>query len=162
MAERLARAATKRRKGAPGQVADRALDAGRARASSRRSTRIPGRKDLARRSRRRSRPLPRRADRGRLAARGRADGPHLAGPLVVSKEGDHERATYNVKTGFRPDPTLVHPSLGAIVCHQTKRQRRDSRGTSRSCPASGPPAAVFSAISTTPSRRTIPAVRFPM
>jgi uncharacterized protein (DUF1501 family) len=38
---------------------------------------------------------------------------------VVSKEGDHERATYNVKTGFRPDPTLVHPSLGAIICHQT-------------------------------------------
>jgi uncharacterized protein (DUF1501 family) len=37
---------------------------------------------------------------------------------VVSKEGDHERATYNVKTGFRPDPTLVHPSLGAIICHQ--------------------------------------------
>jgi uncharacterized protein (DUF1501 family) len=37
---------------------------------------------------------------------------------IVSKEGDHERATYNVKTGFRPDPTLVHPSLGAIVCHQ--------------------------------------------
>ncbi|MCI0359645.1 MAG: DUF1501 domain-containing protein [Planctomycetaceae bacterium] len=39
---------------------------------------------------------------------------------VVSKEGDHERAAYNIKTGFRPDPTLVHPSLGAIVCHQTK------------------------------------------
>ncbi len=38
---------------------------------------------------------------------------------VVSKEGDHERATYNVKTGFRPDPTLIHPSLGAIICHQT-------------------------------------------
>ena len=37
---------------------------------------------------------------------------------LVSKEGDHERATYNVKTGYRPDPTLVHPSLGAIVCHQ--------------------------------------------
>jgi hypothetical protein len=37
---------------------------------------------------------------------------------LVSKEGDHERATYNVKTGFRPDPTLIHPSLGAIVCHQ--------------------------------------------
>jgi hypothetical protein len=36
----------------------------------------------------------------------------------VSKEGDHERATYNVKTGFRPDPTLVHPALGAVVCHQ--------------------------------------------
>ncbi len=37
---------------------------------------------------------------------------------VVSKEGDHERATYNMKTGFRPDPTLAHPSLGAIICHQ--------------------------------------------
>lgn len=39
---------------------------------------------------------------------------------LVSKEGDHERATYNVKTGFRPDPTLVHPSLGAILCHQLR------------------------------------------
>jgi uncharacterized protein (DUF1501 family) len=39
---------------------------------------------------------------------------------LVSKEGDHERAAYNIKTGFRPDPTLIHPSLGAIVCHQTK------------------------------------------
>jgi uncharacterized protein (DUF1501 family) len=39
---------------------------------------------------------------------------------VVSKEGDHERAAYNIKTGYRPDPTLVHPSLGAIVCHQTR------------------------------------------
>jgi uncharacterized protein (DUF1501 family) len=38
---------------------------------------------------------------------------------VVSKEGDHERATYYVKNGYRPDPTLVHPSLGAILCHQT-------------------------------------------
>ncbi len=37
---------------------------------------------------------------------------------VMSKEGDHERATYNMKTGFRPDPTLVHPSLGAIMVHQ--------------------------------------------
>jgi uncharacterized protein (DUF1501 family) len=37
---------------------------------------------------------------------------------LVSKEGDHERATHNVKTGYRPDPTLVHPSLGATICHQ--------------------------------------------
>src|SRR5437773_709500 len=28
------------------------------------------------------------------------------------------RAAQNLKTGFRPDPTLVHPSLGAVVCHQ--------------------------------------------
>lgn len=38
---------------------------------------------------------------------------------VVSQEGDHERATYHVKTGWRPDPTVVHPSIGAIVCHQS-------------------------------------------
>lgn len=37
---------------------------------------------------------------------------------VTSQEGDHERATYNAKTGFRPDPTLVHPSIGAVVCYQ--------------------------------------------
>ena len=37
---------------------------------------------------------------------------------MVSKEGDHERATYNVKTGYRPDPTLIHPSIGAVLCHE--------------------------------------------
>ncbi len=39
---------------------------------------------------------------------------------VISKEGDHERATYHVKTGWRPDPTVVHPSIGSIVCHQSE------------------------------------------
>ncbi|MEO1524868.1 MAG: DUF1501 domain-containing protein [Planctomycetota bacterium] len=37
---------------------------------------------------------------------------------VTTKEGDHERAIYNVKTGYRPDPTLVHPAIGSILCHQ--------------------------------------------
>src|SRR5262249_13107284 len=37
---------------------------------------------------------------------------------MVSKEGDHERGTYTMKTGVRPDPTVVHPSIGAIVCHE--------------------------------------------
>jgi hypothetical protein len=37
---------------------------------------------------------------------------------VVSKEGDHERGTYTMKTGFRPDPTVIHPSIGAICCHE--------------------------------------------
>ncbi|MGY8767411.1 MAG: DUF1501 domain-containing protein [Pirellulales bacterium] len=37
---------------------------------------------------------------------------------TLSKEGDHERAAYNMKTGYRPDPTLIHPSIGAIVCHE--------------------------------------------
>ncbi|MCF6314271.1 MAG: DUF1501 domain-containing protein [Verrucomicrobiales bacterium] len=37
---------------------------------------------------------------------------------VTSKEGDHERAFYNIKTGYRPNPTVVHPSIGSILCHQ--------------------------------------------
>jgi hypothetical protein len=37
---------------------------------------------------------------------------------LVSKEGDHERGTYLVKTGYRPDPTLVHPSIGAVLTHE--------------------------------------------
>ena len=38
---------------------------------------------------------------------------------VTGKEGDHERAVYNVRTGYRPDPTLVHPSVGSVLCHAT-------------------------------------------
>lgn len=37
---------------------------------------------------------------------------------MMSKEGDHERGTYLLKTGYRPDPTLRHPTLGAIVEHE--------------------------------------------
>jgi uncharacterized protein (DUF1501 family) len=37
---------------------------------------------------------------------------------MVSKEGDHERGTYLMKTGYRPDPTVEHPSIGAICCHE--------------------------------------------
>jgi hypothetical protein len=37
---------------------------------------------------------------------------------LVSKEGDHERGTYLVKTGYRPNPTAVHPAIGAICCHE--------------------------------------------
>ncbi len=37
---------------------------------------------------------------------------------LVSKEGDHERGTYFVKTGYRPDPTLVRPAVGAVLVHE--------------------------------------------
>ncbi|MCA9216710.1 MAG: DUF1501 domain-containing protein [Planctomycetales bacterium] len=37
---------------------------------------------------------------------------------AVSREGDHERAVYNIKTGFRPDPSLRHPAIGSVLCHQ--------------------------------------------
>src|SRR4051812_41410327 len=37
---------------------------------------------------------------------------------MISKEGDHERGTYLMKTGYRPDTTVEHPSIGAICCHE--------------------------------------------
>jgi hypothetical protein len=52
--------------------------------------------------------LPRTAERMHLVSLVRS---------MTSKEGDHERATYNIKTGYRPDPTLIHPSIGSILCH---------------------------------------------
>jgi hypothetical protein len=39
---------------------------------------------------------------------------------MVSKEGDHERATSYIKNGFRPQPTVVYPSLGSVICHQLR------------------------------------------
>ena len=52
--------------------------------------------------------LPRVAEKMHLATLVRS---------MVSKEGDHERATINLKTGWRPQPTLIHPSIGAILAH---------------------------------------------
>jgi len=37
---------------------------------------------------------------------------------LKSREGDHERATYYAKTGYRPNPTVIHPSLGAVACSE--------------------------------------------
>ncbi len=42
---------------------------------------------------------------------------------VTSKEGDHERALYNIKTGYRPDPTLIHPAIGSIICHELNTEQ---------------------------------------
>ncbi len=44
---------------------------------------------------------------------------------VVSKEADHERAVYNMKTGYRPSPTVVHPSIGAVICHELDDENKD-------------------------------------
>jgi len=37
---------------------------------------------------------------------------------LTSKEGDHERAIYHLKTGYRLDATLKHPAIGSLICHQ--------------------------------------------
>ncbi len=42
---------------------------------------------------------------------------------MTSQEGDHERASYNMKTGWRPNPTVVHPSIGAVVNHELPNPR---------------------------------------
>lgn len=44
---------------------------------------------------------------------------------VVSKEADHERAVYNMKTGYRPNPTVTHPSIGAVICHELEDSEVD-------------------------------------
>ncbi|MBA3314760.1 MAG: DUF1501 domain-containing protein [Planctomycetota bacterium] len=37
---------------------------------------------------------------------------------LVSKEGDHERGTYHLRTGYRPDPSVRHPSIGSMLVHE--------------------------------------------
>ena len=37
---------------------------------------------------------------------------------VTNGEGDHGRATYNVLTGYKMAPQLVHPSLGSVIAHE--------------------------------------------
>ena len=37
---------------------------------------------------------------------------------LTSEEGDHERGSFFVKTGYRLDPTLTYPALGAIAASQ--------------------------------------------
>jgi uncharacterized protein (DUF1501 family) len=37
---------------------------------------------------------------------------------VVSKEGDHARGQYHLRTGFRPEPSVFHPTLGAIAAKE--------------------------------------------
>lgn len=42
---------------------------------------------------------------------------------MVSQEGDHERGAYFLKTGYRPDPTTIHPSLGALLTKERPSER---------------------------------------
>ncbi len=36
-----------------------------------------------------------------------------------SKEGNHDRGTYMMHTGYAPNPTVVHPSFGSICSYET-------------------------------------------
>jgi hypothetical protein len=35
-----------------------------------------------------------------------------------SKEGNHERGTYMMHTGYAPNPTVVHPSFGSVLSYE--------------------------------------------
>jgi hypothetical protein len=44
---------------------------------------------------------------------------------MLTKEGDHERGTYLMRTGYRPNPTVVHPALGAICAAELPEDRAE-------------------------------------
>lgn len=44
---------------------------------------------------------------------------------MMTREADHERGTYYVHTGYKPDPTMKHPSLGSIVAYELGQSRTD-------------------------------------
>jgi hypothetical protein len=44
---------------------------------------------------------------------------------MTSKEGNHDRARYLVHTGYAPQPTVVHPSLGAMLSKEKGRENAE-------------------------------------
>ena len=44
---------------------------------------------------------------------------------MSTREADHMRGTYYMHTGFKPNPTVVHPSLGSVVSYELGRKRKD-------------------------------------
>ncbi len=42
-----------------------------------------------------------------------------------SKEGNHDRGTYMMHTGYAPNPTVVHPSFGSICSYELGHKRGD-------------------------------------
>ena len=74
---------------------------------------------------------------------------------MVSKEGDHERGTYLMKSGYRPDATVEHPSIGAICCHELPAGTTEIPRHISILPSQWPAAGASSAATTTLSRPTI-------
>ncbi len=63
---------------------------------------------------------------------------------LVSKEGDHARGTYYLQTGYRPDPKLKHPSIGAVLSYLLPNEQLEiphhvalAQGDSFTSPAGG-------------------------
>jgi uncharacterized protein (DUF1501 family) len=71
---------------------------------------------------------------------------------VTSLEGDHERATYNIQTGYRPSPSAMNCLI----------KKSKSRLISPFCQANGQRAAVISVRLMTRSKPVTPQSRFPI
>jgi uncharacterized protein (DUF1501 family) len=54
---------------------------------------------------------------------------------MTSKEGNHQRAQYLLRTGYAPNPTVIHPTLAAWV---SKRMGEPSSGLPASVSIGGP------------------------
>src|SRR5262245_1924414 len=44
---------------------------------------------------------------------------------MSTREADHTRGKYYMRTGYVPNPNIEHPSYGAVVAHETMEQRQD-------------------------------------
>jgi hypothetical protein len=44
---------------------------------------------------------------------------------MTSKEGSHERATYEMHTGYKPLGSIAHPSLGSVVVQQKGKRNEE-------------------------------------
>lgn len=42
-----------------------------------------------------------------------------------SKEGNHDRGTYMMHTGYMPNPTVVHPGWGSVVAYELGERMKD-------------------------------------
>jgi hypothetical protein len=42
-----------------------------------------------------------------------------------SKEGNHDRGTYVMHTGYMPNPTVVHPGWGSVAAYEAGEQMKD-------------------------------------
>jgi hypothetical protein len=58
---------------------------------------------------------------------------------VVTPEGEHERGTYFLRTGYRPSPTVVHPSIGAVFAKELAAPDLDIPAHVAIDPDFGPP-----------------------
>ena len=44
---------------------------------------------------------------------------------MSTREADHMRGTYYMHTGFKPNPTVVHPSVGSVVSYELGKTRKE-------------------------------------